>query len=161
MPACALTVFFSPPRAARATANDYAAALGLARRKRSCWAPPVLRCSALKSEGISEVWEQVRKKRRRQNEADHDKQISKPQTGRQNRQTKYAEVGEYRITRKARQRQRKSDEGAVQGYRVCCVSFAAPLGSNCVQICCSSAKLEGNGIGQNARNITHALLHCF
>lgn len=52
-------------RAARATANDYAAALGLARRKRSCWAPPVLRCSALRAEGISEVWEQARESKRR------------------------------------------------------------------------------------------------
>ncbi|CBJ33833.1 arginine/ornithine transport system ATPase [Ectocarpus siliculosus] len=46
-------------KAARATASDYSAALGLARRKLSCWAPPVLRCSALRSEGIDQVWEQV------------------------------------------------------------------------------------------------------
>ncbi|CAN0443534.1 unnamed protein product, partial [Hapterophycus canaliculatus] len=45
-------------RAARATANDYQAALGFARRKLACWAPPVLRCSALQAEGIDEVWEQ-------------------------------------------------------------------------------------------------------
>lgn len=53
-----------PERAARATASDYTAALGFARRKRSCWAPPVLRCSALRAEGISEVWEQVRERER-------------------------------------------------------------------------------------------------
>ncbi|CAN0059889.1 unnamed protein product [Ectocarpus fasciculatus] len=46
-------------KAARATANDYSAALGYARRKLSCWAPPVLRCSARRSEGIDQVWEQV------------------------------------------------------------------------------------------------------
>ncbi|CAM9570847.1 unnamed protein product, partial [Ectocarpus sp. 8 AP-2014] len=45
-------------KAARATASDYSAALGLARRKLSCWAPPVLRCSALRSEGVDQVWEQ-------------------------------------------------------------------------------------------------------
>ncbi|CAM9293189.1 unnamed protein product [Ectocarpus sp. 13 AM-2016] len=48
-------------KAARATASDYSAALGYARRKLSCWAPPVLRCSALRSEGVDQVWEQARR----------------------------------------------------------------------------------------------------
>ncbi|CAM9400442.1 unnamed protein product [Scytosiphon promiscuus] len=46
-------------KAARATANDYQAALSFARRKLACWAPPVLRCSALHAEGIDQVWEEV------------------------------------------------------------------------------------------------------
>ncbi|CAM9493893.1 unnamed protein product [Ectocarpus sp. 4 AP-2014] len=48
-------------KAARATASDYSSALGYARRKLSCWAPPVLRCSALRSEGVDQVWEQARR----------------------------------------------------------------------------------------------------
>ncbi|CAM9595437.1 unnamed protein product [Ectocarpus sp. 12 AP-2014] len=48
-------------KAARATASNYSAALGYARRKLGCWAPPVLRCSALRSEGIDQVWEQARR----------------------------------------------------------------------------------------------------
>eukprot|EP00904_Undaria_pinnatifida_P000001 jgi/Undpi1/10000/HiC_scaffold_28.g12454.m1 len=56
-------------KAARATASDYSAALCFARRKISCWNPPVLRCSALRATGVGQVWEQVVKFRSAMKEA--------------------------------------------------------------------------------------------
>ena len=50
------------PAAERAVA-EYYAALGLLRAPNPDWRPPVLKCSALKGEGIAEVWETVEKHR--------------------------------------------------------------------------------------------------
>ena len=50
------------PAAERAAA-EYYAALGLLRSAHQDWRPPVLKCSALKGEGIGEVWQTVQKHR--------------------------------------------------------------------------------------------------
>jgi GTPase len=50
------------PAAERAVA-EYYAALGLLRAAHPDWRPPVLKCSALKGEGIEAVWETVEKHR--------------------------------------------------------------------------------------------------